>query len=141
MVERLRRPMLEDQSQDNMITSYAPYHEALKRYFYTIKFHPFTRGSVCPPRAPPECFYGIIFGLRHVMRLYFMLNYLNSLLPKSPKIVDLDFNISVLSHVKIDPTFLTLRPYFTSKSTLLRHNSDTTPTFCFSDNYFYLCGR
>ena len=79
MVERLRRPMLEDPSQDNEITSCTPYHEALKRYFYTMKFPTFTSGAVCPPRAPPECFYGIILGLRHVMRLYFMLNYLNSI--------------------------------------------------------------
>lgn len=141
MVERLRRPRLEEPSQDNMITSFAPYLDTLKRYFYTINFPPFTRWAVCPPRAPPECFYGIILGLRHVMRLYFMLNYLKGNLPKSPKIGNLVFNISVLSHVKIDPNFLTLRPYFTSKPPCLRGNSDIPPTFCFSDIYFYLCGR
>lgn len=70
-----------------------------------------------------------------------MLNYLNRLLPKSPKLDDLHFNISVLSGVKNDLTFLTLRPYFTSSSTMLRPNSDIPPTFCFSDIYFYLCGR
>ena len=70
-----------------------------------------------------------------------MLNYLKRILPKSPKLGILDFNISVLSHVKIDPDFLTLRPYFTSKSTILRPNSDIPPTFCFSKINFYLCGR
>lgn len=70
-----------------------------------------------------------------------MLNYLKAILPKSPKLDDLDFNISLLSHVKTDPYFLTLRPYFTSSSTMLRLNSDIPPTFCFSNIYFYLCGR
>ena len=88
MVEGLRPSMLEDPSQDNEITSCTPYLDTLKRYFYTMKLPSFTRWAVCPPRAPPECFYGIILGLRHVMRLYFMLNYLNRILPKSPKIGD-----------------------------------------------------
>lgn len=104
-------------------------------------FTSFARWAVCPPRAPPECFQVLDFCCRHVMRWYFMLNYLNRFWLKSPKIDDLHFNISVLSHVKTDPNFLTLRPYFTSKSTMLRHNSDTSQTFCFSDIYFYLCGR
>lgn len=70
-----------------------------------------------------------------------MLNYLKGFLPKSPKTGNLDFNISVLSHVKNDPNFLTLRPNKTSSSTMRRPNSDTSPTFCFSEFYFYLCGR
>ena len=32
-----------------------------------------------------------------------MLNYLKGNFPKSPKTGNLDFNISLLSHVKIDP--------------------------------------
>lgn len=61
-----------------------------------------------------------------------MLNYLKGNFPKSPKTGNLDFNNSVLSGVKINPYFLTLRPYSTLETTMLRHNSDIPPTFCFS---------
>lgn len=79
MVEGLRPSMLEDPSQDNEITSCTPYLDTLKRYFYTMKLPTFTRWAVCPPRAPPECFMVLVFGLRNVMILYLMLNYLKAI--------------------------------------------------------------
>ena len=58
MVDGLRPSMLEDPSQENMITSYTRYHKSLKHDFYTMDkymFHalPMRRGCL-PPRAPPS---------------------------------------------------------------------------------------